>query len=253
MLAATEEKKGIQSIELAYSVLKTISNADKPLTITEISKACGMSKSQLYRYLISLCKIGFLERKEDLTYSLGSELTLLGLRSIEKVDIREKAQPFIQELNDSLDETIALAIWGEIEGPIFISWEESKKPINLNVRVGSTMPLTQSATGKIFSAFYPREKTLPFIEKELEQNGKTLEEFETVMEGVKRDGYASINDYIPGITALSAPIFNQNKDLVAAMNVIGLSSVLNVSPESQAVQELLESCRILSRKLGYSI
>ena len=60
-----QEKKGIQSIELGFSILKEVSRAEKPLTITELSKLCKMSKSQLYRYLISLCKVGALEKDSD--------------------------------------------------------------------------------------------------------------------------------------------------------------------------------------------
>ncbi|WP_017729151.1 IclR family transcriptional regulator [Halalkalibacterium ligniniphilum] len=245
------EKKGIQSIELGYVILKTISSANKPLTITEISKACDMQKSQLYRYLISLCRIGFLEKSDDLRYSLGSELTLIGLRGLEKIDIRVKALPYIKKLNELLDETVSLAIWVEKEGPIFISWEESKKPINVNVRVGSPAPLTTSATGNIFAAFYPKEKTERLIQQELNTNTVPPEEFEQTLTKVKQAGYAFTQAYIPGIAAISAPIFDQKDDLVAAISVIGLSGVLDITEESYVTSELLKTAKELSNSLGY--
>ena len=79
-----QEKKGIQSIELGFSILKEVSQADKPLTITEISKLCNMSKGQLYRYLISLCKVGALQKGPDLRYSTGKEILTMGVLAMQK-------------------------------------------------------------------------------------------------------------------------------------------------------------------------
>ena len=63
-----------------------------------------------------------------------------------------------------------MAIWVEEEGPLFIEWKESKKPINVNVRAGSLVHLTTTATGHIFTAFLPEEKTRNIIQKEIEDN-----------------------------------------------------------------------------------
>ena len=73
-----QEKKGIQSIELGFSILKEVSQADKPLTITEISKLCNMPKGQLYRYLISLCKVGALPKRPGFTLFNGKRNTNYG-------------------------------------------------------------------------------------------------------------------------------------------------------------------------------
>lgn len=245
------EKKGIQSIESGFSIIKTISNASHPLTITEISKACGMPKSQLYRYLISLCRIGFLEKNDDLRYSLGSELTLIGIRSLGNYDIRTKAQSYIKQLNELLDETVALSIWLDNAGPIFITWEESKKTFNINVRVGSSSPLSITATGNIFAAYFPKEKTESFINSELEELPINQSEYNQLIANVKETGYAFTTSYIPGITAIAAPVFDQKNELVAALSVIGLSEVLDISSDSNVTKELKRTAKELSNSLGY--
>ncbi|OMP66499.1 IclR family transcriptional regulator [Domibacillus epiphyticus] len=246
-----EEKKGIQSIESGFSIVKAVSLADEPLTITELSKLCDMPKSQIYRYLISLCRIGFLEKGPDLRYSLGNELTSIGLHAMKKVDIRVKALPYIKKLNELLDETVALAIWIEKEGPIFITWEESRKPININVRIGSVVPLATSATGNVFAAFYPPEKTKELIDRELRNNHMERSALDSLLSTVKKDQYAYTESHLPGITAISAPVFDQKKDLVAALSIIGLSGVLDSSKNSIATTQLLKTAEELSSKLGY--
>ncbi|KZN95527.1 MULTISPECIES: IclR family transcriptional regulator [Aeribacillus] len=245
------EKKGIKSIEVGFSIVKAVSRSDEPLTITELSKICNMPKSQIYRYLVSLCRIGFLKKGSDLRYALGDELISIGIRAMENVDIHIKAQPFIKQLNKTLDETIALAIWIENEGPIFISWEESSKLIKINVRVGSIVPLTTSATGNIFAAFYPETKTKDLIDRELSKNQMNQKQLEETLSTIKKEGYAYTQSYLPGITAISAPIFGPNKELVAALTVIGLSGVIDISENSIYTKELLKTAKEISRELGY--
>lgn len=203
----------------------------------------NIPKSQLYRYLVSLCRSGFLEKGKDLRYTLGDELISIGILAMKKADIQIKAQPYIEKLNEKLDETIALSIWIKNRGPMFISWKESKKPININIRDGSVVPLTTSATGNIFAAFYPEEKTKSFIDRELAKNGMSPEAFKSLISTVKDNGYAYTDTYLPGITAISAPIFGENRELSAALTVIGISGVMDIP---NITKELLKTAEELS-------
>lgn len=245
-------KKGIQSIELGFSILKEVSRADKPLTITELSKRCNMSKSQLYRYLISLCKVGALEKDSDLRYSLGKEMLTMGLFAMQKTDITVKAFPYIKKLNERLNETVALATWVDEEGPLFVEWEESKKPINVNIRAGSLVHLTTTATGHIFTAFLPEEKTRNIIQKELNENQIEQTELESIISFVKKENYAYTTSYLSGITALAAPVFDYKNELVAAICIVGVTEVLDISKDSIVIKELLKNAQALSAQLGHS-
>lgn len=246
------EKKGIQSIELGFSILKEVSRADKPLTITEISKLSNMPKGQLYRYLISLCKVGALEKDTDLRYSLGKEILTMGIFAMQKTDITGKAFPYIKKLNEQLNETVALAIWVEDEGPLIVEWEESKKPINLNIRPGTLVELTTTATGRIFTAYLPEEKTRNIIQKELEENLIDQLKLESIIEFVKKEKYAYTSEYLSGISAIAAPIFDYKKELIASLYIVGLTEQLDISKDSNAVSELLKTARELSEQLGYT-
>ena len=194
------KKKGNSINKTGFSILKEVSRADKPLTITELSKLCKMSKSQLYRYLISLCKVGALEKDSDLRYSLGKEMLTMGIFAMKKTDITVKAFSYIKKLNELLNESVALAIWVE-EGLLFIEWEESKKPINVNVRAGSLVHLTTTATGHIFTAFLPEEKTQNIIQKEIEDNQIEQSELELIISFVEKEKYSYTTSYLSGITA----------------------------------------------------
>ncbi len=246
-----QDKKGIQSIEFGFSILKEVSQADKPLTITEISKLCSMPKGQLYRYLISLCKVGALEKDSDLRYSLGKEMLTMGVFAMQKTDITAKAFPYIKRLNELLNETVALAIWVDDKGPLIVEWEESKKPINLNIRPGTLVKLTTTATGRIFTAYLPEEKTRNMIQKELEENLIEQSTLESIIAFVKKEKYAYTSEYLSGISAIAAPVFDYKKELIASIYIVGVTEALDISKDSTAVKELLITARELSEQLGY--
>lgn len=243
--------KGIQSIETGFTILKEVVKSEEPITITKLASLCDMPKSQLYRYLVSLCRIGFLQKGEDLRYSLGNELVAIGLHALKKIDIQTKALPYIKRLNQTLDETVALAVWINHEGPTFISWEESKKPININVRVGSIVPLTNNATGNIFAAFLSESQTEELIREELMKNYEDESTFKKLIGEARVNGYATTTSYLPGISAISAPVFDQQSHLVAAITVIGLTGNMDISKDSKLTKELLNTAGELSRDIGY--
>ena len=47
-----------------------------------------MPKGQLYRYLISLCKVGALQKDPDLRYSLGKEMLTMGVLAMQKTILK---------------------------------------------------------------------------------------------------------------------------------------------------------------------
>lgn len=248
----TEAKgHGIQSLELGLDILKIIAEQNKALSITEISNLSKMSKSKLHRYLTSFCRCGFLEKHEDLRYSLGTELVLLGLKASEKLDVKELAAPYLTTLRETLNETVALALWGE-HGPFFIRWEASTRAVNIGIRAGSQVSVTRSAPGKLFVAFMPKARTEDLVKRELDKYQIEKQSFYTEIEDIKRNGFATTNgSLIPGISAISCPVFGQSGDIVAAITIVGLSGVLDISGTSDNIREIKEQCSALSKALGY--
>ena len=166
MIEEETKSQGIQSIEVGMHILKKIAEAGKPLSITEIAILCETSKSKLHRYLTSFIRTGMLEKSPDAKYILGTEIIRLGLKASQKLNITEIAAPHLMYLKETLNETAALAVWGQ-NGPFFVSWEESNGPVNIGIKVGSQVSVTQSAAGLIFAAFLPHKVTEKRVNQEL--------------------------------------------------------------------------------------
>jgi DNA-binding IclR family transcriptional regulator len=162
------------------------------------------------------------------------------------------AAPHLIDIIEILNETAALAIWGE-NGPFFVSWEESNRPINVGIKVGSRISITQSAAGRVFATFMPEKITEKKIQEELSKHSTNLDQLQVNIEFIKKNGYSFVKgSIVSGISAIAAPIFNRSSNLVAVLTVVGLENSLDTSKNSKEVQILKEKSAIISRLLGWN-
>ena len=63
-----------------------------------------------------------------------------------------------RELAERTGQTIAIAVLGNL-GPVIVHLHESNYPIHVNMRTGTVMSLTNTATGKVFAALLPPRKS----------------------------------------------------------------------------------------------
>ncbi len=252
MVEEETKSQGIQSIEVGMDILKKISEAGKPLSITEIAILCDTSKSKLHRYLTSFVRTGMVEKNQDAKYILGTEIIRLGLVASRKLNITEIVAPHLMYVKETLNETVALAVWGQ-NGPFFASWEESNGPVNIGIKVGSQVSVTQSAAGLVFATFLPDEVTEKKINEELHTFSIDSEKFQRTIDFVKVNGYAYVKGTtITGISAIAAPIFDRTSKLVATLTIVGLEQSLDTSESSKAVQLLKERSAMISAFLGWN-
>lgn len=248
-----DKNRRIQSVEIAFFILRILSNKKKAMSLSELSNETGLHKSQLYRYLYSFVNLGVLVREngENPKWSLGPELIALGSAAHDGLDLVRDAMSHMIELRNLLNETIALSIWRE-NGPFFVHWEKSNKLVNIGLDTGSYVPL-YTATGKIFRAYLPESTTNTLYDNEVSANNLKLKEYALEVESVKKRGFSlTESSLITGIAAISTPIFYPSAKLAGALSVIGVAEMLDLSPESIAVQELIKNGRNISRRLGYT-
>jgi DNA-binding IclR family transcriptional regulator len=108
----------------------------------------------------------------------------------------------------------------------------------------------------LFSTFMPEGLILPQLEAELEAPGgkgkPTLTQLRTEFEAIRRAGLSTIrNRPIPGVSALSAPVFDHSDQMQAAIMVMGPSSVVDCQPTGKQARMLLAVTRGISKRLGH--
>ncbi len=98
----------------------------------------------------------------------------------------------------------------------------------------------------------PEEKTRNIIQKELEENLIEQSKLESIIAFVKKEKYAFTSEYLSGISAIAAPVFDYKKELIASLYIVAVTEALDISKDSPLVRELLKTAQKLSKQLGYS-
>ena len=254
-----KSQRGVQSVEIGLRVAKILAEAPGALQLKELAARAGLSASKTHRYLVSLVRIG-LVRQIDGRYDLGGMALDFGLAALARIDVVRMASPALASVRDQTGATTFLAVWG-YNGPTIVRWEESSQPVTLNVRVGSIMPLLTSATGRLFAAFLPPEQTDAMLRgeiKNLRKRGvavsrRVLKEFRRLQAKIRSTGISPADGtQLASVSALSAPIFDVDGRIVAAITSLGPRGDFDCSTNGPPARVLLSVTRELSAGLGYT-
>ncbi|GAA4961899.1 DNA-binding IclR family transcriptional regulator [Nonomuraea thailandensis] len=73
-MTAEQPSDLIRSVSRALRVLEEVSRADRPLSVKVIARRCGLNLSTSYHLVRTLCYEGYLHRRPDGDYMLGSQV-----------------------------------------------------------------------------------------------------------------------------------------------------------------------------------
>ncbi len=185
----------IESVDSALKLLLLL--GEQPdVRLTEASNYLGVASSTAHRVLAMLQYRGFV-RQDPTTksYGPGPALTGVAFAVIARTDINRVARPVLQDLNDSLNESIHL---GVLEGRHirFVEAVESRKAVRVASRLGKSLPAHCTSLGKALLAelddaelhrLFPDEDLTTVTAKSI----STLANLQANLADVRRLGYAT--------------------------------------------------------------
>ncbi len=247
-------QSGVQSVEIAARILDIMARSQSPLPLKAITEQSGLHRAKVHRYLVSLTRTGLVsQNKKTGYYSIGPQAVIVGLAGMRLIDPIRLAQESLYRLRDATNETACLMVWGNM-GPTVVAIEESTRPITTNLRIGSVVPLTISATGRVFLAYLPRETTREFVERERAAMSNVPDDkaLEKIIGQVQENRLAAIKGtMLPGVNALAAPVFDYNGKLSSVIGLVGRKESFDPSSKGRAAEVIAEVAMEISRDLGF--
>lgn len=220
----------IQSLANGLKVLECFGNGQEGLTLMELARKQGWTKTSAYRYLATLTALGYLEIDEaSRRYRPTVRVLNLGYIALNALSFPELALPFLETLSRRFDESTNMAVLDGTE-VVYVARAGSKRILATNLHVGSRLPAHCTSLGKVLLAFLPdeeRERRLTKIAY-VKYTQKTISsplKLRRVLSEVRRQGYAVNDQELDlGLRSCSAPVFDKEGKSIAAINV-SVSSV----------------------------
>ena len=249
-----DDRLGIQSVEIAAQILMQLVQFPAPVPLRQLSKAVGMAPNKVHRYLVSLTRVQLtVQDQESGRYGIGPAAISLGLAGLRMTDAMHQAFEALPALRDDTGETAVIGIWTR-HGPAIARIEESGRPVFMNVRVGSILPLMRTAVGQIYATFLPRRDTTDLLDAEFreKQSHLTRTAFDDVRIAVRRHRFAAVQgSLVSGVTALAVPIFDHRGRLALALGLLGRTEDLTIERDGFAAKLLSQVSVKLSAQLGF--
>lgn len=236
----------IQVIDRLARVLEVFAGNGRQMKVRELASTLHLRRSTAHRYLASLSRAGFLRSEGEGAYALGPLLIQLGAAAVGGVQIVERAEGYLSQLAEEVQETAVLTLWAG-DCPVVVRVREPQsKLVQLHIRLGAMLPL-DSAQGHLYLAFHPdRQRVHQLLAHFPEVQRREMER--GMAEARKRGVFVS-SRVAEGIRAVAAPVFDHEL-ITGTIAFVGTLSSVPAGPDSGLAQALKHAAQRLSRDLG---
>jgi DNA-binding IclR family transcriptional regulator len=234
--------------------LGSVSQQADEIGVTELSRRLGLGVSTVHVLLSTLADFGFAESSSSGRYRLGLTAFEVGVSVPEYVRLCEPLIPDLERLSASSEEAASIAVRRGRDA-LIIARSESAHILRADIRIGTSMPLHASASGKCFLSWLAEEQVRDLYDNEtLIARGtpkavKHLRELQRELRQVRKQGHAANRDeFVDGVAAVAAPIRGRAGGVAAVLSLAGPST--RFDPETWA-KAVMDTAAGMSSTLGF--
>jgi len=217
---ASKDRRFVTALARGLDVLRSFKPGEVSLGNLEIARRTGLPKPTISRLTYTLTQLGYLNYSaRHGTYQLGSGVLALGYAMLSGLDIRERARPYLQELSNELDVTVALGTRDRME-MVYLEVCRGPAAVTLTIDVGTRIPLASTAMGRALLAGLS-EGERGFLMGHVKKRSQSAAEFSKLESGVdiavddvaKRGFCLSLGDWRPDVNAVGAPLIAHDQNI----------------------------------------
>lgn len=232
---ASTDKYLVPAVEQALRVLFRIAQDESAhMNLTQICETVGLHKSTAFCILHTLRKYGLVQTAgRGKGYTLGPGLIGLSRKFLDTLSAPKLAEPLLSELAEKAGATSALGMIADKN--VFVAAKnEGGRVLGITMRVGHRFPLTYGCHGKAIAAFLPDKELDKLLQEERlyfhgDPSKFDREKLKEEIAECRRNWFASdIEETVPGLNVVAAPVLGPNEHPIGYIAVLGLVSAAAV-------------------------
>ncbi len=249
----------VPGLERGLRILEVLAEERRPLTVTELGRRLGLSRSSTFRLTYTLSQLGFIETAEgSKIFRLGPRVLNIGFAYLASQDLIELARPDLEILRNNTNVSAHLAIRDHRE-VLYLSCVQSRSGFLSNMNVGTRLPSYAVPMGwLLLSDLSSRELATLFAGQIFAAlTGLTPRDMQDLSQRVAQsvsDGFVISRGIIEsGGSSISAPVFDKNGLVAAAIDISGPDSAFDLTQIEGRYRDEVRSAAIrISMRLGYA-
>lgn len=251
---AGEKPRVVQSVARAVALLKILAAESRTMTLSELAKAVGLSKTSTFHVLRTLELEGFVGKTANASYQLDWGLYELGSSVIRSVDLTRVARVHLDDLAEVTGEAVLLSILDE-DSVLYLDRGQATESFSMVANMGRRSPLHTNASGKVLLAYQPEEFITRFLGNPLASRTQATlidpRELGQALSAVRLNGYSTCwEEEELGLCSVAVPIRDYTGGVCAAMAVAGPSQRVNYTSGPGLVALLQTAAARVSQSLG---
>jgi DNA-binding IclR family transcriptional regulator len=249
----------IALVDKLVRLLEALRDAPGGLSLQQLAARTGYVKSSIHRAVQSLKHHGYVEQPvPGGPYRLGARILLLARGLKEGIGLLTHARPYLQELGDTFNESVYLAM---LRGgrAIFVEVIETRRrELRLVGPLDAVVSFHATAAGKVVAAFLPEEARTALLatlkpEKATARTRTKRIDILRDWQQVARRGYATNDEEtIVGAYFLAAPLFDAEGAICGAISIGLPKPRYNAALGRKMAAHLIGAARRLSETLSVS-
>ncbi|WP_372663524.1 IclR family transcriptional regulator [Cohnella sp.] len=242
----------VQTLERAMQIVKLLVSDDsrKSWPISDISGRVGLPLSTTHRLIVTMIDLELVEQVSDTKqYRIGNKWMEIGLRQLEKTELRVVARPVMEVLANEVKESVYLNIPIGIDGILI---ERIDSPLNVRVtdKLGARGPLNLGAPNKAILAYMEPAKAEAILIKLLE-NKQQRAAMQTELEEIRRRGYGiSYGELTKGTASVAAPLIGFGGKVLGSLGIEIVGERIEPGRLAYLIEHAVKRASEISSRLG---
>lgn len=243
----------MQSSLLTLAVLEYVAE-HQPVRVSEVASGLGRPKSTVQRALVTLRAAGWIrpDGSEWTRWVLTPRVLEVARGAANEQGLHDAAYPVLDELRRQERESGMLAV-REGSDWVVVDFLEGQRALRVRVEIGLRRPLHAGAGGKSILANLADDEIESILSGELiavaPDTITSAPKLRAELALIRERGFAtSTGEVTPGITSLSAPVFDRDGTAIASISVTVPEARLAIGAPALA-KRLVDGAALITAQL----
>jgi len=213
------------SLARGLAVILGFSQQRRKMSIAQLSLRTGIPRAAVRRCLYTLAKLGYVGAEDGGTFALRPQILSLGHAYLSSVPLVMGAQPILDQVSTTTQESCSLAIMDGDEILYVARSSSSKRIMSIDLGVGSRLPTHCTSMGRVLLAHLTDDELASYLRriKLAPYTNRTIvskEQLTRTVAGVREAGFAIVDQELEiGLRSIAVPVKDYRGRVEAAINI----------------------------------